>query len=237
MSVAVAVVSAAGAGLATDSLRVDLATGQPATGFVKHVAAGRRIAAFTGVCDWNGKPVSAWLATALDKARSLDEVPDEFLRAAGQDLVAAYRQWVDFTGGQSRPENFLTILAISTESGHGEALDMWTTAESGLLTFTGTKVQPSTGTTVLASGAVDGALYGYTPSGRTDRIAAVYQRVSTDIAKQEQIDAEWDSVTCADHAASLVRAAILRQAGITRPAWWPDALPVLAGPVHQAAAP
>lgn len=237
MSVAVAVVSAAGAGLATDSLRVDLATGRASTGFVKHVAAGRRIAAFTGVCDWNGKPVSAWLATALDQARSLDEVPGEFLRVAGQDLVTAYHQWIDFTGGQSRPEDFLSILAVSTEAGHGEALDVWTRTESGLLTFAGTTIEPSAGTTVLASGTVDGALYGRTPQGRTDRIAAVCQRVSTDIAKQEQIDAEWDSVTCADHAASLVRAAILRQAGIARPAWWPAAMPVLARPVHQAAAP
>lgn len=237
MSLAVAAVSALGAGLATDSIRVDLATSEVTYGFVKQVRGGGRAAAFTGVCDWDGQPVVDWLGAALRHAPRLDDVPGLLVQVAGSGLKGAYSEWRRFVGPDARPEGFLAVLAVSMENGVGEVLDIWTVEDSGVLTFRGDVHAPQHGTTILASGSVDGTLYGHTPQGRNTARAAGLQRTSVDIITQPAVTAQWDSHECAQNAARLVTDAITREAQIARPSWWPPGVPLIAAPVHQFEAP
>lgn len=90
MSLVVAAVSGTAAALATDSVHVDLRTSAVSTGYRKHIQVGARAAALVGVSDSDGAEVLAWLATALGRASRLADIADEFLIAAGSDLVGLY---------------------------------------------------------------------------------------------------------------------------------------------------
>lgn len=237
MSLAVAAVSALGAGLATDSIRVDLATSEITYGFVKQVHRGTRAATFTGVCAWGGPPVADWLGTALSEAPRLGDVPGLLVQVAGSGLKDAYSEWRRFVGPNARPEGFLAVLAVSMENGVGQALDVWTVEDSGVLTFRGGVHAPEHGTTILASGSVDDTLYGYTPQGRNTARAAELQQIPVGIVTQQVVTAQWDSHECAQNATRLVADAISRESQIARPPWWPRGVPLMAPPVHQFKAP
>ena len=216
MSVAVAVLSSTGAGLATDSLRVELSTGASSTGYLKHVQVGRRVAAFTGLADWNGKAVADWVREGLASANSLEDIPRTILESSASDLPRAYADWRTRVGPAASANGFLEVVCVSTESGRGEGLVAWTVEESNALTMTAERFEPSFGSIVLAVGAVDDQLFGFTPAGRLAHKAAQLQRVTTPIPAQPDLPTPLISTECAEASARLVDAAIAREGLQTR---------------------
>lgn len=236
MSLVVAAVSGHAAALATDSIHVDLRTGTVRTGYRKHLQVGARAAAFVGVSDSDGVEVSAWLATALSQAGRLADIADEFLTAAGVDLVGLYQRWREVIGGEAPEEEFLQIVVISTETGRGELLQLQTRVVEDALTLVGAENWAVDGAYVAVLGAVDEEVLAYTAEGRTLRLAQQLQDRPVTVPHADAWSVEAGAGQLKALVAAVVEDAVAREGRggrVPTPPWWPAGALTIAGPVHS----
>ena len=169
-------------------------------------------------------------------SRLVDDVPSRFLNVGGDKLIAAWRQWRERTPVNVPDEEFVTLTAVSMNSGQGEILIGAPHVSADAFTLKGDVFTAPIGTRICVAGALDEELLAHTAEGRTVRASLALgvplpQRLPPALlVAVPRINDAWESIACADHARALVDAAIMRENTIARPAGWPRGVPVIAGP-------
>jgi hypothetical protein len=233
MSLIVATANPRGVAVATDSVHVDLSTGQVRTGHVKHVVVGCRVGAIAGVSTVDDVDVLAMVAAALGSAATIQEVVDHVVGVDPPALLRAFARWRAVVGRDEDAENFLTVLAATAETGRGEVCAVYATEVSGTLTLY-SRVIGSIGadSAVACAGAADMLTLAVTNDGRGYRRQQLLSRQNPTVPDVPQLPSSAPPSEASRWAAGVVEAAVGRQALLRRPGWWPEGAPVLAAPVN-----
>lgn len=221
VTVAVAVINPRCAAIASDSLHVDVASGR-CSSVTKIVAAGGRVGALAGISDVDGFNFIDALGAAMERARRLDDVADEFLVAAADHLPRAYERLNTITG--LTPAAFPTeLLVVGTRDGVVELDNFWSSYDGAALSMTGNLHLAANDRTICEAIGTHLPIVGATEQAR---VQPQLRHNARDLPPTR------NAAATESLAERLVSDVIQYEPRLPRPLQWPVQAPVVAGPVQ-----
>ena len=236
VSLAVVLAGRRAAAIAADSIlvEVDQHGGVRMQGrHQKVIRVDNRLGAITGVAHHDGCDFAAALSEALSLGAEVEDVLRLFVSENSDPLRKAYIDRRALLGPDAPAEQFMQLLVGASVPGRGpEMLECALVGE-------GTQVRWDARRLVADGEFAYCGLYGSFDS-EAERCSSAYRMCHLGASLEHRalphpytVDAKAKRAVLEEWARGIVEGVLVREAGIKRPSWWPEGLPVISGPVQS----
>lgn len=194
---------------------------------------GNRLGAIAGVAHHNGSDFAVALRTALNLGADVHDVLRLFVSENADPLQKAYIDWRALVGPAVSVEQFMQVVVGASVPGRDPEVFECTLAGNGSqVRWDAQRLTPD-GTYAHCGlyGSFDAEAGRYSSAYRMRHLAASFEHRA--LPHPYSVDAKSKRGVLEEWARGIVEGVLAREAGIERPSWWPEGLPVLAGPVQS----
>lgn len=194
---------------------------------------GNRLGAIAGVAHHDGNDFAAALRLALDLGADVDDVLRLFVSENADPLQRAYIDWRALVGPAASVEQFMQVVVGASMPGRDpEVFECTLVSEGSQVRWDAKRLVPD-GVYAYCGlyGSFDAEADRYSSAYRMRHLAASFER--RHLPHPYTAGAKSNRAVLEEWARGVVEGILVREAGIERPSWWPEGLPILAGPVQS----